>query len=309
VKIIFAGTPGLAAKVLSALIAAGFEIPLVITRPDALIGRKGILTPSAVAVEASKHNLPILKTEQFSPNVIEEIRKSKANVGVVVAFGVFLPKLALSIIEHGWFNLHFSLLPKYRGAAPAQHALLNGDRVTGVTIFQIDQGMDTGPIALQIPTEVAAHETAARLLDRLTELGITGLKEVLPQIAAGTIALTAQTSETVSQAPKLHRGDAKIDWTAMASDIENAVCAFNPEPYAYSNIDGLDIKILQARAIVGAPDLHSQPAQLHFNESRVLVTCGAGTALELIEVQPAGKKAMAAIDWFRGLRSETMRFD
>jgi methionyl-tRNA formyltransferase len=311
-KIVFAGTPLNAAQTLRALANSAFEVVAVLTRTDAPVGRKRVLTPSPVAIEAEALGLTVIKANRVDADVRQAITATGAQLGVIVAYGALLDQPALESLPNGWVNLHYSLLPKWRGAAPVQRALMAGDRETGVTLFQLDRGMDTGPVHLQIPTVIEPGETTGDLLPRLTELGITGLNELLPRLAAGMAAPLAQDPLLLSQLPtanKLTREDAHIDWNDMAHQIENQIRALNPEPMAWTSLDSEAFRILEARAL-GATDWkalsgeESEPGSVTISRERVLVACGAGTLLELKIVQPAGKKPMSANDWGRGISAE-----
>ena len=308
-KIVFAGTPANAAQTLRALANSAFEVVAVLTRTDALVGRKRILTPSAVADEAVKLGIPVIKANRIDAAVLEELSGVNAELGIIVAYGALLDQAALESLPKGWINLHYSLLPKWRGAAPVQRAIMAGDRETGVTLFQLDKGMDTGPIHLQIPTVIEPTETTADLLPRLTELGISGLAELLPRVAAGLTSLTPQDPaliDTLPTADKLRREDARINWQANAVEIENLIRGLNPEPMAWTTLDSEAFRILEARAL-GATDWQSlaressEVGTVTITNGRLLVTCGDGSLLELRIVQPAGKKPMNSNDWARGL--------
>jgi methionyl-tRNA formyltransferase len=311
-KIVFAGTPLNAAQTLRALANSAFEVVAVLTRTDAPVGRKRVLTPSPVAIEAEALGLTVIKANRVDADVRQAITATGAQLGVIVAYGALLDQPALESLPNGWVNLHYSLLPKWRGAAPVQRALMAGDRETGVTLFQLDRGMDTGPVHLQIPTVIEPGETTGDLLPRLTELGITGLNELLPRLAAGMAAPLAQDPLLLNQLPtadKLTREDAHIDWNNMAHQIENQIRALNPEPMAWTSLDSEAFRILEARAL-GATDWQAlsgeeaEPGSVTISRERVLVACGAGTLLELKIVQPAGKKPMSANDWGRGISAE-----
>lgn len=308
-KIVFAGTPANAAQTLRALANSAFEVVAVLTRPDAPIGRKRILTPSAVAETAQALGIPTIKANRVDESVREQLAATGADLGVIVAYGALLDQAALDILPKGWINLHYSLLPKWRGAAPVQRALMAGDRETGVTLFQLDKGMDTGPVHLQIPTVIEPFETTADLLPRLTELGISGLAELLPRVASGLIAPIAQNPELLASLPtadKLTREDARIDWNKNAVEIENQIRGLNPEPMAWTTLDEEAFRILEARAL-GATDWQTLAGDeviagsVLIDKNRALVTCGQGSLLELKVIQPAGKKPMPSSDWARGL--------
>ena len=267
------------------------------------------MTPSPVAEAADELGIPVIKANRIDEGVRAEIEVTGAELGVIVAYGALLDQAALDILPRGWINLHYSLLPKWRGAAPVQRALMAGDRETGVTLFQLDRGMDTGPIHLQIPTVIEPDETTADLLPRLTQLGITGLAELLPRIAAELSSPIPQDPELLASLPtadKLTRDDARINWRQNAVEVENLVRGLNPEPMAWTSLDEEPFRILEARAL-GATDWqslageNSEPGLMSIEKGRALVSCGSGSLLELRTVQPAGKKPMNATDWARGL--------
>jgi methionyl-tRNA formyltransferase len=308
-KIVFAGTPVNAAQTLRALANSPFEVVAVLTRTDAPVGRKRVLTPSAVAEVAVELGLPIIKANRIEEATRNQIRETGAELGVIVAYGALLDQQTLDSLDKGWINLHYSLLPKWRGAAPVQRSIMAGDRETGVTLFQLDKGMDTGPIHLQIPTVIEPDESAADLLPRLTQLGITGLSELLPRVASGLIAPVAQDPELLASLPtadKLTRDDARIDWHQNAVELENHIRGLNPEPMAWTTFENEAFRVIEARAL-GVTDRQSLSGEdalagvVHFDKGQVLVSCGNGTLLELKIVQPAGKKPMPSSDWARGL--------
>ncbi len=316
-KIIFAGTPANAAATLQALLQgeSGLnEVVAVLTRPDAPIGRKKILTPSPVAEVAEAAGIPVIKTKRVDSDTVQAIKDFEADLGVIVAYGALLGADALSSTAWGWINIHYSLLPLWRGAAPVQNCLLNGEKTTGVTVFQLDEGMDTGPVWLSVPAEVQPDENAGDLLRRLTALGISALMQVLPEIASGLRMPQAHVIGDEPLASKPTREAAKINFENSAVQIENQIRAFNPEPMAHALLSqtGESFRILAARAL-GATDWSSlgdgidhKIGLVSIQKNRILVHCGQGTLLELKEVQPAGKKPMAASDWARGLQSEVI---
>lgn len=308
-KIVFAGTPANAAQTLRALANSPFEVVAVLTRTDAPVGRKRVLTPSAVAETAMELGLPIIKANRIDETTREEIKATGAELGVIVAYGALLDQKALDLLDKGWINLHYSLLPKWRGAAPVQRSIMAGDRETGVTLFQLDKGMDSGPVHLQIPTVIEPDESTADLLPRLTQLGISGLAELLPRIASGLTAPVAQDPQLLASLPtadKLTREDARIDWHRTAVELENQIRGLNPEPMAWTTHEDEAFRIIEARAL-GAADWQSLADEdalagaLHVDKGRVMVSCGNSSLLELKIVQPAGKKPMLASDWTRGL--------
>ncbi|CAB4634086.1 unannotated protein [freshwater metagenome] len=308
-KIVFAGTPANAAQTLRALANSAFEVVAVLTRTDAPVGRKKILTQSAVADAADELGLPVIKANRVDEATRLQLKATGADLGIIVAYGALLDQAALDILEKGWINLHYSLLPKWRGAAPVQRAIMAGDRETGVTLFQLDKGMDTGPIHLQIPTVIEPDESTADLLPRLTNLGISGLVELLPRVASNLTSPVAQDSELLLSLPtadKLTRDDARIDWHRTAVELENQIRGLNPEPMAWTTLDEDAFRIIEARAL-GVTDWQALAGEetlvgsVRIDKERVLVTCGQGTLLELKTVQPAGKKPMSSSDWARGM--------
>lgn len=305
-SLIFAGTPANAAATLEYLVEHGFDVSLVITRPDAPFGRKRVLTSSPVAVTAGKLGLEIYKTNKIDDAAIAKITDTGCSTAVVVAYGALLKTPALAALSNGWFNLHYSLLPKWRGAAPVQHSILAGDRATGVTLFKIDEGLDTGAVVASVPTQIQPGETSARLLSRLTELGCTLLSQELPAILLEQHSLTPQAlGDSVTSAPKLGRDQARVDWSNSALQIERMVLAMNPEPGAWTALNGETFKIHDAREIAGAES--GAIGTVSLADGKVLVSTSAGV-LELLDVQPAGKQSMPAKDWARGV-SLPLRFD
>lgn len=301
-RVIFAGTPLNAAATLIALKKSGIDIVGVLTRTDAPLGRKKVLTQSPVADAADALGIPVVKANQVDEFAISQLEPFKAELGVVVAYGAFLNEKALESLPKGWINLHYSLLPALRGAAPVQHALFQGLSATGVTAFQLDKGMDTGPILLQASTVVEPDENAGRLLNRLTDIGITVLLELLPSIAAGIAKPIPQNDSNATFAPKISRVHAQIDWNQSAKDIQQLALAMNPEPMAWTTIGEESFRILDARASRGR-NLEAAPGTVQLAGDQILVACGNG-ALQLISVQPAGKTEMKATDWFRGVQDK-----
>jgi methionyl-tRNA formyltransferase len=299
-RVIFAGTPLNAAATLIALKKSGLDIVGVLTRTDAPIGRKKVLTQSPVADAAQALGIPVVKANQVDEHTLSQLQSLNAELGVVVAYGAFLSETALKSLPKGWINLHYSLLPALRGAAPVQHALLQGLRSTGVTAFQLNKGMDTGNILLQAPTVIEPDENSRRLLNRLTDLGITVLLELLPKIAAGIAKEIPQDETLATFAPKITRLNAQIDWHKSADEIQQLVLAMNPEPMAWTTLEQEGFRILDARALRGS--LHkATPGTVQLVDNRVLVACD-NSSLQLISVQPAGKTEMQAADWFRGVK-------
>jgi methionyl-tRNA formyltransferase len=296
-RILFAGTPSTAANVLNGLVSSGHEVVAVLTREDAPVGRKKILTPSAVAGAAEELGLPTIKANKVESQVLSQISKYQVDLAVVVAYGVILRREALESVPNGWFNLHFSMLPRWRGAAPVQHSIWSGDKETGVTVFKIDEGLDTGAVLGLAETVIEPEETSGDLLNRLSVIGVSLLNQELPKIYAGNAKLTAQEGE-VTLAPKIQRTDARINFSASAKEVENLVRAMNPEPMAWCEFSGDPLRILRAREVQGSYKL--VPGEVTVESERVLVGCGSDTTLELLEVQPASKTKMQASAWIHG---------
>ena len=304
-SIVFAGTPQNAAQTLSELVAGGIEVSLVVTRHDAPKGRKALLTESPVAIAARNLGLVVYKTNSLDEAAIKVIRETRSDVGVIVAYGSILNAPALDSLDRGWYNLHYSLLPALRGAAPVQHAIIRGLRETGVTLFKLDQGVDTGNYLARVKTKIEPGETAARLLSRLTALGCTLLIQELPAIFAGTSIPKTQVG-TSTAAPKLTRADARLDFSKSASELEALILGCNPEPGAWTTLNGKGFKIHDAYAV--DTDQRHPTGTMFDHSSQVAIRCSGETALVIRQVQPAGKLVMSAQDWRRGVH-EFVRFE
>lgn len=301
-SILFAGTPQNAAVTLRELLLAGTPISLVLTRPDAPVGRKAVITPSPVALVAEEFGLPTIKSNSVGEDELARIRKSGIDFAIVVALGVLLKVDALKALPKGWFNLHYSLLPRWRGAAPVQHAIIAGDRETGLTIFQIDSGLDTGSVAAMLTTEIQPNETAGELLARLTKLGVSLLLETIPRIESGLVNLEPQSASGVTSAPKLFKLDGKVDLNRQAEVVSNQVRGVTPEPGAWTLFRGELIKLIDTRISTHTFEV----GKVEKIDAKILVGCKSG-ALELLQVQPAGKPRMSASDWFRGLQGHDFK--
>lgn len=307
-KVLFAGTPDVAVPSLNALVDAGFDVVGVLTREDAPVGRKKVLTPSVVAQRAAELGLNIIKANRMSEDVAQQIRQLAPDVAAVVAFGVILPKYALEIPRLGWINLHFSLLPAWRGAAPVQHAIMNGDDITGASTFRIDEGLDTGEVFGTLTESIRPEDTAGELLGRLAESGAVLLTQTLSGLDAGALTGVPQRGD-VSLAPKISLEDARVDWKAPALVIRRRINGVTPAPGAWTTLGEQRFKISDS---VPAPDVRDlAPGEVRADGSKkARVVVGTGSyGLELITVQPPGKKMMAASDWARGLGAENVRFE
>ncbi|WP_440710351.1 methionyl-tRNA formyltransferase [Herbiconiux sp. YIM B11900] len=300
-KLVFAGTPAVAVPSLRAL-APHHEIVAVVTREDAPLGRKRVLTPSPVAAAAEELGLPVIKANRLDDAVTARIAALDADLGVIVAYGGLVREPLLSTPRAGWVNLHFSLLPRWRGAAPVQWSVIAGDTESGATIFQLVPGLDAGPIWSMTTTPIGANETAGNLLGRLADSGAGQLVDTVELIASGTRSPAEQSGE-VTLAPKLGIDDARLDFTLPFEVVYRRLRGVTPEPGAFTEIDGQRVKVLDAAPAWDHPLL--DPGVVTAEGGHVYVGT-ATTPLELLEVHPAGKKAMAAADWWRGTGAERM---
>lgn len=307
-RILFAGTPEPAVTSLNALIEAGHEVVGVLTRTDAKVGRKRVLTPSPVASRADELGLPIIKTDGFSSDdgqaAIDQIKALRPDIGAVVAYGGLLPQHVLDMLPQGWVNLHFSLLPAYRGAAPVQWAIINQEPQTGAAVFQLEAGLDTGPVFASLTRPLSATETAGEVLEDLAEVGAQLLATTLGDIASGTATATPQQG-TVTWAPKLTSAQAKIDPAQPAETVRGLINGTAPAPGAWGMLDtgqgqAQRLKIGRAQPVATQPTGDHEPGTFILEPQRVLLMCQDGV-IEVTEVQPAGKKMMRATDWGRGV--------
>jgi methionyl-tRNA formyltransferase len=296
VRIVFAGSPAAAVPSLRSLTGSRHEVVAVVTRDDSTQGRRKILTPTAVATVAAELGLPLIKANRLVGEATNQIAGAQPDLGVIVAYGGLVREPLLSVPRLGWINLHFSLLPRWRGAAPIQRAIIAGDDITGASVFRLVEELDAGELYGQLTREIRGRETAGQVLDSLAQSGATLLGRVVDAIADGTARAESQQGD-VTLAPKLTREDGRIDFEAQPSTVINLIRGVTPEPGAFTSIDGSHLKVLDARMVTDVPAL--SPGQLAQVGGRLLAGT-AGKPIELITVHPAGKKAMAAIDWWRG---------
>ena len=302
-RIIFAGTPFNAAETLQALLDANHEVVGVLTRLDAPTGRSGTLTESPVASVANEHGLEILKSNKPDTKVAEWITSLKPELGVVVAYGSILRRGLLEIPQKGWLNVHYSLLPKYPGASPVQQTLLEGDSTTGVTVFQLDEGVDSGPILAQSMTQISSDATAGSLLEKLTAAGAELLVRTLEDLDTYLENKTLQEHDSTEPLTrKLNRASAKIGFDLPAHAIVNLVRAMNPEPVAWFELESQPVRVLEA-SIAEVSGMLPGVAVLVDGD---LVVGASEKAVTLLTVQPAGKKPMLGADWFRGLHRDSL---
>jgi methionyl-tRNA formyltransferase len=301
VRLVFAGTPEPAVPSLRALLESQrHEVIAVVTRPDAPAGRGRKLTRSPVGALADDAGIPVLTPARPSdPAFLDALRELAPDCCPVVAYGALVPRAALDVPRHGWVNLHFSLLPAWRGAAPVQAAVRAGDEITGATTFLLEEGLDTGPTFGVVTEPIQRTDTAGDLLGRLAVSGAALLVATMDGIADGTLRAQPQPADGVSHAPKVMAADARVDWAAPALAVDRLVRSVTPEPGAWTTFRGDRLGIGPVRP--AGDDVALKPGELHVEKRRVL----AGTTtipVELGEVRPTGKRAMPAPDWARGTR-------
>lgn len=297
-RLVFAGSPAAAVPSLEALRASEHVVLAVITREDSPQGRRGTLTPTPVAISAG--DAEVIKADRLHGAATERVQALVPDLGVIVAYGGLVREPLLSIPRLGWINLHFSLLPRWRGAAPVQRALMAGDDVTGATVFQLAAELDAGDVYGQVVEPIGRHQNAGSLLEALSRSGASLLTRVVDALADGTARAQPQEGD-VTFAPKLSLEDGRLDWMQHATAVVDHVRGVTPEPGAFTTLDGARLKVLDAMVARDAPRL--APGQFALEGRRVLV----GTASEPIEVtvvHPAGRKAMAAVDWWRGRQAD-----
>jgi methionyl-tRNA formyltransferase len=302
-RLVFAGTPDVAIPSLDALVGSTHDVVGVITRPDAPAGRGRTLVPSPVRVRAQEHGIPVLTPRTpRDPHFQEQLRALAPDCAPVVAYGALVPRTALDIPRHGWVNLHFSLLPAWRGAAPVQHAIRSGDEVTGATTFLLEEGLDTGPIYGVMTETIRATDTSGEVLGRLALAGAGLLVATLDGIEAGRLIAAPQPGEGVSHAPKVEVQDARVDWAMPALAIDRLIRSCTPAPGSWTTFRGERVKLAPVAPVaaetVSAP---LGPGELLVTKAAVY----AGTATSPIRlglVRAHGKKEMPAADWARGTR-------
>ncbi len=301
-RILFMGTPDIAAESLNALIAAGHDICAVFTRADKPVGRKQILTAPPVKQTAEANGIPVYQPRTLRDGSSDELIKSLApDIIVVVAYGCIIPPQLLHVAKYGCINLHVSLLPKYRGSAPIQWAVLNGDTETGVTIMQLDEGLDTGDILYVQPVAIDPDMTSGELFDRVSAIGAKTLVEVLPKIEAGKLTPKKQEESLATKAPSLTKEMAQFDFTQPAAHIHNWVRGMNPWPGAwFVTSGGKKLKVMECRAV----EAHGEAPGTVLATKPLTVACGEG-AVQLLNVVPEGKKPMDGTAFAAGQRLKT----
>jgi methionyl-tRNA formyltransferase len=294
-RVVFAGTPPFAARALEAIVAAGHDVALVLTQPDRPAGRGLQLSPSAVALCAASHGLAVEKPASLKdPQAQLRLRELAPGVMVVAAYGLLLPQAVLDIPSRGCLNIHASLLPRWRGAAPIQRALLAGDEATGICIMQMDAGLDTGPVLLESETPIGPRDTAGSLVERLAAMGAELVVQALAEL--DSLQPRPQDDARATYAAKITKAEARVDWSRTAAQIDRQVRAFNPTPGAEARMGEDLIKIWEARPVegTGAPGV-----VVEAGPSRLVIACGEG-CLQLLQLQRPGGRRMGAGDFLRG---------
>ena len=299
-RVAFFGTPDFAVPSLRALVGEGFDVVAVVTQPDAPQGRsRSKLVPPPVKLVAEAEDLKVFQPEQPTDGAfLVRLRDTRPDIGVVVAYGHILKAELLELPPRGMVNVHPSLLPALRGPAPVEWAVINGLTETGVTIMQLDAGMDTGPILHQIRDHLEPDVTGGDLSEHLAELGAQALVETLALLEQGRLKPVPQDDTGVTYAPKLTRENARIDWTKDAGSIGRLIRGLDPRPGAWTELDGAELKLYSARAVEG----QALAGEVMDTDGRLVIAAGGGGAVEVFEVQPAGKARMTADDWLRGAR-------
>lgn len=301
-KLVFCGTPQFAVPSLERLVATGHDVQLVVTQPDRPQGRGMELAAPPVKQTAIRLGLPVTQPDKIKKN--EEFRARLAAIApdaiIVVGYGRIIPDWMLHLPPYGNINVHASLLPKYRGAAPIQWAIANGENVTGVTTMKIDEGLDTGDILLKRQMAIRPEDTAVTLAPRLAEIGADLLVETLQQLKRGILEPTPQDDSLATLAPILTKEDGLVDFSRTATEIHNRLRGFQPWPGAYTQFRGKNLKIVSARMAANAQSLGA--GELRAMGDKLLAGCGSSTSLELLEVQPEGKKAISAREFISGYR-------
>ncbi|MGD9426139.1 methionyl-tRNA formyltransferase [Pantoea sp. NSTU24] len=299
-KIIFAGTPDFAARHLDALLASEHQVIGVFTQPDRPAGRGNKLTPGPVKTLALAHDIPVFQPKSLRPEENQQlVADLQADVMVVVAYGLILPKAVLDMPRLGCINVHGSLLPRWRGAAPIQRALWAGDSETGVTIMQMDVGLDTGDMLYKLACPITAQDTSATLYDRLAGLGPQGLLETLTLLNTQQASPEKQDETQANYAEKLSKEEARLDWTLSAEQLERCIRAFNPWPMSFFTVGDQPIKVWQASVL---PHCDRSPGEIISADKQGIQVATAQGVLNLLQLQPAGKKPMSAQDLLNSRR-------
>ena len=306
-KIVFMGTPDFAAGALKAIIEAGHEVTLVVTQPDRAKGRSDKLIPSPVKEVALEHNIPVFQPLKIkTPEAVAELRKYDADIFIVAAFGQIISQEILDMPRYGCVNIHASLLPKYRGASPIQRVILDGEKKTGVTIMQMDAGIDTGDMLYKVETEISDEDTFETLHDRLTGIGAEAIVEALPLIESGELVPEKQDDSQSCYAKLIKKEMGKIDFNKSAAEVSKLVRGMNPWPSAYTFLSGKQMKVWRVSVLPQTDEKTGKavPGEIvELTKDGITVKCGEGS-VKILELQLEGKKRMAAKDFLLGAKPE-----
>lgn len=300
-RLLFAGSPDVAVPSLDALLESNHEVAAVLTRTDSAQGRRRVMTPTPIASRAQRAGIDVIRANRLDAQASAEIEALDVDLGVIVAYGGLVPKRVLTMPRLGWINLHFSLLPQWRGAAPVQRAIMGGDTIAGATVFQLVEKLDAGDIFATMTEPIGAQQTAGQLLEQLSFSGAILLSHVVDSLARGTARAEPQLGE-VTLAPKLTLEDGRIDWSRTAQEVHNHIRGVTPEPGASTHVGGKRLKVLEAAIARETPALRA--GHIDFIDKKVLVGT-ASEPIELLRVHPEGRNAMDAAAWWRGLNSES----
>lgn len=303
------GTPDFAVAVLDSLLDAGHDVEAVFTQPDRPKGRGYEPSKPPVKIEAERHNIAVFQPETLKDDTVyQAVNRMRPDVIVVAAYGKILPENLLKLPRYGCINLHASLLPRYRGAAPVQNAIIRGERISGVTAMQMDKGLDTGDMLFKAVTEIGCNENAGELTGRLASLAAGLIVDTLQAVSASRLCAVSQDHSLSTYAPMITREQCLIDWNAAALEIHNLIRGVYPYLTAIARCGGTDYKV-HASAVI-EDSVHAQPGQVLEAGQRLIVACGGNTALEILRIQTPGKKVLPARDFLKGSRMTTgTRFD
>lgn len=298
-RVVYMGTPDFAVKPLEALISNNYEVVGVFTQPDKPVGRKAILTPPPVKVVAESNNIPVFQPDSLKNGAgVKILEELKPDVVIVVAYGKILPKDFLEFAKHGCINIHGSILPEYRGAAPIQWSVLDGKEFAGVTSMQMNEGLDTGDILLVEKTKIEENETSGDLYERLTVLGADVLLKTLEAIKTNSLNPQKQDDSKSSYAKMLDKSLSKIDWNLKAFEVHNKIRGLDPWPVALTTFDGKNLKLFRSRLL--SEEYNKSAGSVLQSKDGIIVVCGDKKAVLITEVQLEGKKRMSAVDFSRG---------
>ncbi len=298
-RVVYMGTPDFAVKPLEALINNNYEVVGVFTQPDKPVGRKAILTPPPVKVVAENNNIPVFQPDSLKNGAgVKILEELKPDVVIVVAYGKILPKDFLEFAKHGCINIHGSILPEYRGAAPIQWSVLDGKEFAGVTSMQMNEGLDTGDILLVEKTKIGENETSGDLYERLTVLGADVLIKTLEAIKNNSLNPQKQDDSKSSYAKMLDKSLSKIDWNLSAQEVHNKIRGLDPWPVALTSFDGKNLKLFRSKLL--NEEYNKSAGTLLKSKDGIVVVCGDKNAVLITEVQLEGKKRMSAVDFSRG---------